>query len=296
MRGPALALLSVAVVVAGCGALSAEEKRAKRADYAHSADTACAVLLGDLNSSRKPFGYLSLKSYLVRSDRSAGEAAKRLHDLRGKLGDAKSAQIEAFDRDIDPARTATTALHAAANPVVLHASAKQAQAISVASKHARRAYDRLYRAARAAKLRSCGRGGNRLADNALFTSYNDRMTAVLTTGYRADRKVVFRGNRDRDRNALVRNLRIAIASLRRVKRLDPPADLRRVHRRYVRAAATVLRLERRQNTLLASPLPDYRRIVALIDPVNAAIRRANARARRVFAALDGRYRRYSYSR
>jgi hypothetical protein len=284
------AFLALAVVpllvLSGCGALSAEEKRAKRADYVRKADTACATLLTQLNSVHNERSFVSLTAYAEGSDKAFADTAKRLHDLRGKLGDAKSAQIEAFDHRIDPTRAATKALHATLKSLVLHVSVTQAHAISVAAERARRAFDKLYRAARSAKLRSCGRGGNRLADNALYAPYRDRVFTVLSTEYRGDRKVVIRGNRERDRAALVRNVRVGIDGLRRMKRLNPPSELRRAHRRYIRAASAGVRIKRVENTLLAAQLPDYRRVVSLIDRVNAAIRRMNRRARALYRALD----------
>lgn len=286
MRGAALALLSVAVVVAGCGALSAEEKRAKRADYVRKADAACATLLTQLNSVHQERSFVSLATYLESSEKTVGDTAKRLHDLHGKLGDAKSAQIDAFDHRIDPARAATKALHAIVTPLVLHASARQAHAISVAAERTRRAYDGLYRAARRVKLRSCGRGGNRLADNALYAPYRDRVFAVFAEATRGRRRVNLNGNRTHDRASVVHDVRGRLAAFRRVSRLDPPSTLRRAHRRYVHAAQAELHLKRRMNMLLAQAFPYTPAFDALIDKINKAIHRVNVRSRPLFAALD----------
>jgi hypothetical protein len=284
-----LAALAVAplLAIAGCGAPSAEERRAKRADYVRDAEAACVTMSKELSSIRDPQSFVALGSYITSGEKAVGDGAKRLHDLRGTLGDSATPEIKAFDGRIDPARDAIKPVSASVESTVLHASAKQARAIGAAAERARRAFDGLYQAGRTAKLDSCGRGGNRLADNALYTPYRDRMLAVLNAAARGRRgRIVINGNRGHDRRAVVQDLRREIPRLRRLRRLNAPLKLRVAHRRYVRADAEQVRQKQRMNALLAAPLPNYSRVSVAIDKTNAAVKRVNARGRRLIARLD----------
>ncbi len=159
-RAAPLASALAFAALAGCGG----SDRIDRAQYLREADASCAATQTRALAGGQPLSLDALGRRLDASHAALRDGAGRLHELRGRLGDPLPAAIARFDRRADPVVAATK---------TLAADAELGDGAAV-RKHAERLRTRaasLYRAARAAGLKACGRGGNRAADSALFVAY-----------------------------------------------------------------------------------------------------------------------------
>jgi len=231
-----VAVLAAATVVLGaCGGKSAQDVRAERATFVREADEICDKATDALARGEQPRDYTTLGTRLQRDQKTLRTAVSDLHGLRGELGDSASAQIEAFDRQTD-------AVLATAKPLAEHIELADSSAARHGAERLRRAYDGLYDAARKAKLRHCGRGGNRAADTVLFTIYRSEYVTVNSdVGLRQrfldkDPKTF-----EAKRRYLRRSLTLLVNYRKRIGRLAPPKVLRRSHRLLLRRLSGALR-------------------------------------------------------
>ena len=232
-------LVAAGVALGACGGKSAEDVRAERASFVRKADAVCEKAIADLARGEQPRDYTTLGTRLQRDDKTLRTAVSDLHGLRRKLGDSASPQIKAFDRQAD-------AVLATAKPIGQHAELADASAARRSAEQLRRAYDRLYDAAGKAKLRRCGRGGNRAADTVLFTIYRSEYATVNSD---VNLRLRFL---DKDpqsfeafRRYLRRSLRLVVNYRKRMGRLAPPKVVRRGHRLLLRRTSRALGSARR---------------------------------------------------
>ncbi len=227
-RGGRSGIVLVAAVavtlLAGCGGASDGQKRTERARYVTAADGLCVEANRAIAQHDR---YVADLGDFAEAVRPSGEVlqatATDLHAERDKLGDSADAKIERFDRAIDPYASA----------VVRFAAAKDEKAIEDAAPRVRRRGDVLYRAARAADLESCGRGGNLIADRGITAIYVLAYRNIhMRTQYRVDRlRRAFDGTSPGPQRvaAASRITRVWRARYRSLGRLEPPRALRRVH-------------------------------------------------------------------
>ncbi|MDQ3677413.1 MAG: hypothetical protein M3401_11525 [Actinomycetota bacterium] len=235
-------LAAAAVAVGACGGPSDEEVRDERANFVREADALCDATIDKLARGAQPSTYRALTERMKRDEKTLRSANADLHELREKLGDSASKQVVAFDRRLD-------AVHASTRRIGHNAERRDARGTRRSATRLRTSYDALYRAAGAAKLRRCGRGGNKAADLALFTVYRDEFLTVT-----ADVNLRLRGLQDNPqtpeafRRYLHRSLPLVGSYRGRMGHLSPPQALRRSHRlllrRTTRAVGTARRLLR----------------------------------------------------
>lgn len=222
--GMALVAAVAVTLLAGCGGASEGEKRADRARYVTAADGFCVEANRAIAQHNR---YVADLGDFTASVRPSGEVlqatATDLHASRDKLGDAADAKIERFDGAIDPYASA----------VVRFAAAKDDEAIKDAAARVRRRGDALYRAAQAAGLKSCGRGGNLIADRGITAIYVLAYRSIyMRTQYRVDRlSRAFNQTAPGPQRvaAASRITRVWREQYRSLGRLEPPRALRRVH-------------------------------------------------------------------
>jgi len=223
-RSPVAVLAAVAVMLlAGCGGASDGEKRADRARYVTAADGFCAEAnraiaqhdryiedFDDFTSAARPWGEVMEAT------------AADLHAARAKLGDSADAKVKLFDAAIDPYVSA-----------VVRFARSAEEAVPRAGRRVRRSGDALYRAAQAAGLKNCGRGGNLIAERGTHAVYVLAFRDIyFDTQFRVKRL-----GRAFDRAApgppLVAAARLITqawrAEHRALGRLEPPRALRRLH-------------------------------------------------------------------
>lgn len=227
-----IALLTGLALMVGCGGPSEQERRTDQAGYARAADAICAKAnraIADHNQRPKMFFFL--QSSVQDSRNTLTRAATDLHRLRADLGDAASSQIDAFDDALDPFVKSLDPL-----TVIAEAGERQRAAALVRSRG-----DQLYRAAQAAKLSDCGRGGNAIADRALFLNYRDGYIRADQTERRrllpVDRRPTSAAQATAQNKAVLKAIRSNHES---TGRLTPPAKLRRLHQRVRRAQAAII--------------------------------------------------------
>lgn len=225
----------VVTLLAGCGGASEGEKRADRARYVAAADGFCVEANRAIAQHTR---YVRDLSDFTEAARPSGEVlqatAKDLHAERDKLGDSADKKVERFDDALDPFVSA----------VVRFAAAKDDKAIKAGAPRVRRRGDALYRAAQAADLKSCGRGGNLIADRGIEAVYVLAYRPLyVETRYRLDRlsRALNRTAPGPQRVAAAsRIIRVWRAHYRSLGRLEPPRALRRIHRTLRRVGNELL--------------------------------------------------------
>lgn len=228
-----IALALAGTVAAGCGGPSDEQRDTDTARYKRAANSACDKASRAVARHEQRPKDITRLTFSIRDTRSAlGDGNDRLHKLHSRLGDSSSSEIDAFDRALDPFLTAVDALSVR----VLD------DELAAAAAGVRRRGDALYRAAQAAGLRRCGRGGNAIAERAVFVMYRRGYTnAQLQNRRSVAHAMRVAGGDDPSYNGRVND------ALRRLYdatgRLTPPSSLRTQHqrarRRLVRLLATV---------------------------------------------------------
>jgi hypothetical protein len=228
----------LSVIVAGCGGPSEERARADQARYARQSNAICREERAQARlavSETTPTIYITLKVYANAARDGLKRAAAKLHGLRARLGDAGSAQIDAFDRALDPFVTSIGAL----------ATVEHGEPTRQAAERIRRRGDTLFDAAQAAKVTGCGRGGNAIADRAELVVY---VAAYDRLQDSADARLLRSHRRFKRSAAGSEGQEIASAGITRglgvlyrgMGRLDPPRQIRRYHQAYRRALRAVL--------------------------------------------------------
>lgn len=238
--GPALA---VAVVVGSCGGPSDAEQRDKRATYVRAADKICDGALDKVRAGDSPRSYPALERRMKRDAKTLRGQAAELHGLHEKLGDAASDEIDAFDAHLDAVVSVTRRIGD-------DAELYDAGAARRSSGRLRDAYDALYRAGQKAKLRRCGRGGNRAADLPLFTVYRDQYSS-------ANVETILRLGRERSvqdfaayRQRIRRTVHTLSSYRKRLVRLAPPMTLERSNRLLTRRVRLMVNAAKRLLKLL----------------------------------------------
>lgn len=235
-RGAPLALSAMVVALAGCGGSGSDGIDGAR--YVREANKICASTQAKAAAGGQPLSMFELKRRLQASHRALLTGARRLRTLRAELADAPSAEIKAFQRRVMPVVSMTTTLGEDAEFVKPEAVARHAEKL-------RRRSAALYRAAQAAGLEHCGRGGNRAADRALFVAYrvqyldrNDEASLQTALAWSE-----IKGTRSRE--TYLRGLATYLGGLRTfrddLRQLRPPRDLRRAHRALRGRLAKLLR-------------------------------------------------------
>lgn len=222
-------------LLAGCGGASEGEKRADRARYVAAADGFCVEANRAIAQHNRYVEDLSDFNEAVRPSGEVLQAtAKDLHAERDKLGDSADEKVKRFDGAIDPFVSA----------VVRFAAAKDEKAIKAGAPRVRRRGDALYRAAQAADLKACGRGGNLIADRGIMAIYVLAYRPIyMDTQYRVDRlsRAFNRTAPGPQRVAAASRItRVWRAQYRSLGRLEPPRALRRVHRTLRRVGNKLL--------------------------------------------------------
>ncbi|MDP2712440.1 MAG: hypothetical protein Q8O56_14595 [Solirubrobacteraceae bacterium] len=231
-RNP-IALLTIVAVIAGCGGPSDAQRRADQERYVRAASDACTKVNGQIAGHRqRPKDFDALRSSMQDSRNALADASAELHRLRDELGDAASTQIVAFDRALDP-------FVQSLEPITLITEENERER---AANQLRRRGDALYRAAQAAKLGDCGRGGNAIADRALFLNYRDGYIRADQRERRRLRPLVGGPTFTPDAVSINARMLSAIrANYASTGRLKPPSGLRRLHQEVRRRQAAVIR-------------------------------------------------------
>lgn len=227
-----IALLTAVALMAGCGGPSEQERRTEQARYTRSADAICAKANRAIaGHNQRPKLFFFLQSSVQNSRNTLTKAAADLHRLGADLGDGSSSQIDAFDDALDPFVKSLDPL-----TVIAEVGERKRAAALVRSRG-----DRLYRAAQAVNLSDCGRGGNAIADRALFLSYRDGYIRADQTERR--RLLALNRRPTSVAHATTQNMAVlkAIRSNHESSgRLTPPTKLRRLHQRMRRAQAAII--------------------------------------------------------
>jgi hypothetical protein len=255
---PVLAAVTITLGLGACGGKSDEDVRTERATFVRKADAICDKAIDALARGQQPRTYETLNTRLQRDQKTLRSAVSDLHGLRSELGDSASAQIKAFDHRAD-------AVVDTAQPLAEQAELADSSAARRGAERLRRAYAGLYDAAGKARLRRCGRGGNRAADTILFTVYRSEYITVnsdinLRLGFQRSEPKTF----DAYRRYLRATVKVIVNYRRRIGRLAPPKALRRSHR---------LLLSRTTRAL-----GGLRRLMAITNGGQAAIVTAGAQA------------------
>ncbi|MDP2710870.1 MAG: hypothetical protein Q8O56_06595 [Solirubrobacteraceae bacterium] len=221
-----------ASLVTGCGGgPSVEERRADRADYARAANAVCEQANREIaDDYARPKYRQALERSVSASRTSLHAAAVRLHELHARLGDSSSAEIDAFDGAIDPFVTAVGALATA-----FELGRRQRAASTV-----RRRGDVLHRAAQAAQLERCGRGGNAIAERATFLAYRQAYIRVDDATIKRIVSIDTSGTGPAWFAAYRAVTRAARRQLRATGRMQPPRELRKLHQAVRRSLSTFL--------------------------------------------------------
>jgi hypothetical protein len=233
-------VLAAGVSFGACGGKSAEDVRAERASFVRKADPVCEKASADLARGEQPRNYTTLGARLQRDQKTLRTAVSDLHGLHKELGDSVSPQIVAFDRRAD-------GVLAAAKPIGEHIELADSSAARRSAERLRRAYAELYDAAGKARLRQCGRGGNRAADTVLFTVYRSEYIIVNSD---VNLRLRFLDEDPQSFEAFRRNLRrslkLVVNYRKRMGRLAPPKKVqRRRHRLLLRRTTQALGSARR---------------------------------------------------
>lgn len=260
-----IALVLAGAVATGCGGPSDEERRSGEARYTRAAESTCErTNRAVARHEQRPKNIDRLVFSIERTRASLTDGYARLHRLHDRLGDASSSEIDAFDRALDPFLTAIDALTVR----VLDDDLARAAA------DVRRRGDTLHRAARAAGLRSCGRGGNAIAERAVFVVYRRGYTNADLRSRRS--RANARRLSARDGSSYNRRINDALRRLYDdTGRLTPPTALRGLHQRVRRSLAALL--ARAPNRTLS--FAEYQRVQPLL-------RRYARDARQLRAKLD----------
>lgn len=261
-------LAAAGVALGACGGQSAEDVRAERASFVREADAVCEKAIADLSRGGQPRSFIALGVRLVRDEKTLRAAAADLHRLRDELGDSASRQIVVFDGRVDGVLAVTRGIGDDAELADAGASRRSAERL-------RRAYDGLYRAAGKAKLRHCGRGGNRAADRVLFPVYRDE---YITVNSDVSLRLRFLDDNPRSfeayRRYLRRSVRLVANYRKRMGRLAPPRVLRRGHRLLLRRTSRAL--------------GSARRLLAIVNRGQAAVPGSGAQVLALRVARQGK--------
>lgn len=265
-RGHWIALALAGTVVTSCGGPSDEQRHADEARYTRAANGARDKASRAVARHEQRPKDIDRLSFSIRDTRAAlADANDRLHRLYARMGDSSSSEIDAFDGALDPFLTAVDALTVR----VLD------DELAAAAAGVRRRGDTLYRAARAAGLRRCGRGGNALAERAVFVVYRRGYTnAERQTRRRVAHAMRVAGGADPSYNGRLND------ALRRLYdssgRLTPPSSLRTLHQRVRRTLARVL-----------ATLPDHTLSLQEFRVVQPVLRRYERSERQLRLKLNG---------
>jgi len=261
-------LAALTVALGACGGRSENDVQAERATFVRKADAICDKAIAALARGEQPRNATTLDTRLQRDQKTLRFAVSDLHGLRKALGDSASPQIKAFDRQADVVLDT-------AHPIARHVRRIESSRARRGAEHLRRAYAGLYQAARKAKLRRCGRGGNRAADQILFTVYRSEYTTVNSS---VNQRFGSLDQRPKSFEAYRRYLRGTVKLLdnlrKRMGRLAPPKILRRRHR---------LLLRRTTRTLVST-----RRLLALVNRGQAAAVAGGGQALALRVVREGR--------
>jgi hypothetical protein len=227
-----LALTASALV--GCGGSHAATRNISVASYLRSADVVCAKATRSVRrDTQHPKSFAALSVSVLNTRTKLEAATQRLHRLRSRSAGASAGRIAAFDRALGPYLQSMERLE---QPTTREDRVRAAARV-------RRRGAALFAAAQAAGLRQCGRGGNAIADRAVFLDYRDDFYRIDDRTYQREQSFA-RQHPNRDdllsRQEYRRLTRIFRELLDATGRFVAPRKLRHLHHTYRRALRRVV--------------------------------------------------------
>jgi hypothetical protein len=237
-RGAAGTLLGLVLVGAlvGCGSPQSATGDMSAASYVRHADAVCRTANRQIRRDQQhPKSFAALSVSVLNTRTKLESATERLHALRSKLGEASTGRVDAFDHALGPYLQSMERLE---QPTLREDRVRAAARL-------RRRGGSLFAAAQAAGLDDCGRGGNSIADRAVFLDYRDDYYRIDDRTYQREQSFARQHPNRNDqlsRREFRRVTRMYREQLDAMGSLDPPRHLRHLHRASRRSLRRALKL------------------------------------------------------
>ena len=233
---PILVILALAAsALIGCGSSHSATRDISVASYLRNADAVCEKANRSARRDKQhPKSFAALSVSVLDTRTTLEAATKRLHRLRSQLEGGAPERIDRFDQALGPYLQSMDRLE---QPTIREERVRAAARL-------RRRGAALFAAAQAAGLRQCGRGGNAIADRAVFLDYRDDFYRI--DDRQSQRVQSFaRQHPNRSvgltRQEFRRVTRIFREQLDATGRLMPPRKLRHLHQAYRRILRRALK-------------------------------------------------------